>query len=131
MNSRLSVILTALTLAGCGSQDAPDIPGGSNSLTQVASTPPDSLAMVHPAGVEIWFREGRYAKSLDGQTDCYERTLEIRRGTIRHRVPLLYTLAAPIIIDDTSVKAVVYRNCQPQDPYQVSLNTGRPIPMVP
>lgn len=130
MNVMLSAVVAALLFTGCGNQPSRALSEDAESLVQII-TPADSLAMVHPGGAEIWFREGRYAASPDGQATCYERTLEIRQGEVRHRVPLLYTLAAPVVIDDTSVKAVVYRNCQPRDPYQVSLNTGRPTQMVP
>lgn len=90
--------------------------------------PAESLAVRLPAGVEIWFLAGRSAQDSGGR-GCYERTLEIRDPAGRRQVPLLYTLEAPIRLDDTSVRAIVYRNCQPADPYRVSLRTGRPTPL--
>lgn len=122
-----SGLATVLLLnAGCGSGpgvERPDQPPAS-----VAATPADSLALELPGGTSIWFREGRAATDTSGAT-CYERTLEIRDSAGRRRVPLLYTLDAPVRLDDTSVEARVFSGCRPGDRYRVSLRTGRPTPM--
>ncbi len=115
-------------LTACGAP-APEAESG-GATQQVSARPPDSLASRPVPGVEIWFMVGRPASDSAGQA-CYERSLEIRDSIGRRVVPLLYTLEPPARLDDTSVVARVYRNCQPGDRYRVSLRTGRPTPLAP
>lgn len=89
---------------------------------------PEALASQPMPGVEIWFMEGRDARDSTG-FECHERTLEIRDSAGRRRVPLLYTLDAPTRLDDSSVRAQVFLNCQPGQAYRVNLRTGRPTPL--
>lgn len=118
-----------LVLAGCGAgSPAPAVPGEGNDVEVTASIPEDSLALVTRAGAELWFVVGRGAVGADG-IPCYERGLEIRDAEGRRGVPLLYTLTAPTVLDDTSVRAVVSNRCRPGDAYRVSLRTGRPTPL--
>jgi hypothetical protein len=56
-----------------------------------------------------------------------ERGLEIRRGGTRVRVPLLYTGESPTLLDDTTMRAVLWTNCKPLEKYRVDLRTGRPL----
>lgn len=115
-------------LASCGSGQPDAEPPEAAAIP--APPPPDSLASRPVPGVEIWFTVGRMGQDSSGGS-CYERTLEIRDSAGRRRVPLLYTLEAPTRLDDTSVRARVYLNCAPGDPYRVSLRTGRPTPLSP
>lgn len=94
------------------------------------AAPADSLALQLLDGTAIWFLEGREATDEAG-APCYERTIEIRDSAGRRRVPLLYTLEAPVRLDDTSVSARIFSGCRPGDSYRVSLRTGRPTPMAP
>ncbi len=121
--------LLLAALAGCG-REAPAANQEAPPPAAAAPAPPDSLALVTPAGIEVWFIVGREGRDSAG-VPCYERGLEIRDAEGRRRVPLLYTLEAPVVVDDTSVRARVYLGCRPGDAYQVSLRTGRPVPVAP
>ena len=91
-----------------------------------AAKPADSLAVSAP-GLEIWFTLARPAGSASGAS-CVERGLEIRRAERRIRVPLLYTGESPTILNDSTMRAVLWNDCHPQTPYLVDLRTGRPVP---
>ncbi len=88
--------------------------------------PADSLVLTSSSGTEVWFTLARAASSPEGQT-CTERGLEIRNGERRLKVPLLYTGSAPVLVDDTTMEAVLWTHCQPGDRYRVSLRTGQPL----
>ncbi len=87
----------------------------------------DSLVLTTGAGTEVWFTLVRPATSGDGQ-QCVERGLEIRDQGKRTKVPLLYTGTAPDLINDTTMRAMLWKNCTPGDPYLVNLRTGQPVP---
>jgi hypothetical protein len=90
------------------------------------SAPADSLVATAPDGAEIWFTLSRESKAADGRT-CIDRTMEIRRGTSRIPVPLLYTGTAPELVNDSTVRARLSNQCVPGDAYLVNLRTGRPV----
>jgi hypothetical protein len=85
----------------------------------------DSLVLTAPDGATVWFTEGRRGADADG-AGCVERTIEIRRDTIRLKVPLLYTRSAPNLVNDTSIMAELSRDCRPMARYRVSLRDGMP-----
>jgi hypothetical protein len=87
--------------------------------------PADSLATRVGDSVEIWFTLARPDSGPGGP--CTERTLEIRRGTTRRPVPLLYTRGRPDVVDDTTLRARLWNDCRPGDAYLVDLRTGRPV----
>src|SRR5919107_912743 len=89
--------------------------------------PADSLALSGPAGLEIWFTLTRSARSGTGAT-CVERGLQIRQGERRIQVPLLYTGEPPALLNDSTMRAVLWTDCHPVTPYLVDLRTGRPVP---
>jgi hypothetical protein len=91
-----------------------------------APAPADSLVATAPGGVEIWFTLAREGAAADG-TRCTDRTIEIRRGDTRVRVPLLYTGAAPELVNDTTIRARLSNQCVPGDAYLVDLRSGRPV----
>jgi len=93
----------------------------------MSSAPADSLVATAPGGVEIWFTLARESKTPDG-TPCVDRTLEIRRDTVRIPVPLLYTGAPPELVDDSTIRARLSNQCVPGQAYLVNLRTGRPVP---
>jgi len=93
------------------------------------AAPDEPRASQPMPGVEIWFMAGRHARDSSG-FECYERTLEIRDSAGRRRVPLLYTLDAPTRLDDSSVQAQVFSQCQPGQRYRVNLRTGLPTPLL-
>ncbi|MFL5449719.1 MAG: hypothetical protein ACJ8A6_00885 [Gemmatimonadales bacterium] len=84
------------------------------------------MATTTPAGVEIWFTLSRPARSSEGQS-CVERGLEIRRDGHRVPVPLLYTGEAPSLLNDSTMRAMLWTHCRPVTPYRVDLRTGRPL----
>jgi len=88
--------------------------------------PADSLAASAP-GLEIWFTLTRPARSAAGAS-CVERGLEIRRAERRIPVPLLYTGEPPSILNDSTMRAVLWTDCHRQKAYLVDLRTGRPVP---
>jgi hypothetical protein len=103
--------------------ETPD-PGASADAAPAA--PADSLVATAPGGVEIWFTLSREGKAADG-APCTDRTIEIRRDTTRIPVPLLYTGAAPEVVNDSTIRARLSNQCVPGDAYLVNLRTGRPV----
>jgi hypothetical protein len=86
----------------------------------------DSLALRSAAGTEVWFTIAREATGANREK-CVERGLEIRDGAKRVKVPLLYTGAVPTLLDDSTMRAVLWNHCQPGDAYKVNLRTGQPV----
>lgn len=86
----------------------------------------DSLVLTSPGGTQIWFTLARSATSAAGQT-CVERGLEIRSQGKRVPVPLLYTGAPPLLVNDSTLRAVLWTHCQPGDAYLVNLRSGQPV----
>jgi hypothetical protein len=117
-----------LVLIGCGANGEPG--SGPPPATGPGSAPAltDSLILSAPGGVTIWLAEGRPASDPAG-TPCLERTLEIRHDTSRIKVPLLYTISAPVLLNDSTIRAQLAHNCQPAEAYRVNLRTGRPTPL--
>jgi hypothetical protein len=109
-------------LAGCGrvEQDLHEEPA------QSSSRPQDSLVTIAGFGREVWFTLSRTGRAPDGTT-CVERGLEIRAGEKRTPVPLLYTREAPVLLDDSTIRAVLWTKCKPGDAYRVDLRNGRPV----
>ncbi len=95
----------------------------SDSTAAVPSS--ESLAVSGPGTVEIWYTHSRTGKRPDG-SDCVDRAIEIRRGSERIPVPLLYTGEAPRIVNDSMARAILYTGCRAGDAYLVDLRNGRP-----
>lgn len=102
----------------------------SSVVSTAPAGPVDSLAASGPNGLEVWFTLARDDQGADGHR-CTDRTLEIRRGTDRIAVPLLYTGEAPRIVNDTTLEAILYRGCRPLARYRVDTRTGQPTPVRP
>jgi hypothetical protein len=120
------VFLASTTLlAGCArGEPGPGAPPAAEPAAQVS----DSLILSAPGGVTVWLSEGRRASDSAGN-QCLERTLEIRRDTTRIKVPLLYTVSTPVLLDDSTLRAELADHCRKAEPYRVSLKTGRPTPI--
>jgi hypothetical protein len=84
------------------------------------------LVATSSGGTNIWFTLARSATGPDGSR-CVERGIEIRRGAIRLKVPLLYTGSAPVLLNDSTMRAVLWTHCTPGDAYLVDLQTGQPV----
>ena len=109
-------------LAACGQERAPT----PRAEQAVPAAPADSLALTLPAGVEIWFTASRRAVSAEGQP-CEERVMEIRDGAGRRLIPLLYTGAAPRLVNDTTIEADIWLHCRPGNVYRVNVKSGQPV----
>jgi hypothetical protein len=116
--------LAAVLAAACESESRP---AARDTVAAIPVAPAESLALSSPAGVEVWFTLARDAHSADGE-QCLERGLEIRRGTTRLKIPLLYTGEPPALLNDTTMRAVLWTHCKPVAKYLVDLRTGRPVP---
>jgi hypothetical protein len=90
------------------------------------AAPVDSLVVTSPAGIEVWFTLAREATGSNG-TRCIERGIEIRRGSSRLKVPLLYTGSAPVLLNDSTMRALLWNHCAPGDAYLVDLRSGHPV----
>jgi hypothetical protein len=87
----------------------------------------DSLVLTTASGMEVWFTLMRSAAAQNGR-QCVERGLEIRDKEKRIRVPLLYTGAAPVLVNDSTLRAVLWNHCMPGDTYLVDIRSGQPVP---
>lgn len=117
-------LLLALAVAGCGARGEPapvSLPQADDGPVRLA----DSLVLTAASGVTVWFTEGRRGADSAG-TPCIERTVEIRRDSSRLTIPLLYTRSAPTLLDDSTLRAELFRDCRPVAAYRVSLRDGMP-----
>jgi hypothetical protein len=115
--------LAAFLLPACQPGPRPPAHG---ETTADAPKPADSLVISNADGVEVWFTLARVAQGPDGK-QCVERGLEIRRGETRVQVPLLYTGTPPVLLDDSTMRALLWNHCRPVDAYRVDLRSGRPL----
>jgi hypothetical protein len=99
-------------------------PAAADSVVNLPPT--DSLVLTSTAGVEIWFTLARAATGADGRP-CVERGLEIRQDGARRPVPLLYTGSPPVLLNDSTMRAMLWTHCSPGDPYRVNLRSGHPV----
>lgn len=116
------IFLLTLGLCSCvgSGQDHPEV------LEEAVESPVPSDSLVLRAGAfEVWFTDARPMVSDSGEP-CMERALEIRQGTARRHIPLLYSLEAPTPLDDTTMRAILYNNCRPVGAYRVDYATASP-----
>jgi hypothetical protein len=118
-----STLIPLLALVGaCRAKER----AGSEGEAPTRAIPADSLVAIGENGLEIWFTLTRVGHASDG-TSCVERGLEIRRGGTRIQVPLLYTGAAPVLLDESTMRAELWNHCRPVGTYLVDLRSGRPV----
>lgn len=110
--------------AACGARGEPP-PGELPPVGIRVTSPADSLVLSAPGGVTVWLTEGRRGNDSTG-TSCFERTIEIRRDSVRFKVPLLYTLSAPTLLDDSTIRAQISLDCRPGAGYRVGLRDAMP-----
>jgi Tfp pilus assembly protein FimV len=117
-------LVTSLALGGiaCG-KSTPPPPAA--EATAAPAAPADSLVATAPGGAEIWFTLARADSGGAGR--CTARAVEIRRGSTRIPVPLLYTSSAPELVNDSTFRARLSDHCLAGDAYLVNLRTGRPV----
>jgi hypothetical protein len=116
-----ALILLVALVGACRAEERP-------RSQDTAGTPsvPDSLVATGKDGMEVWFTLTRVGLAPDGSS-CVERGLEIRRGDTRIQVPLLYTGAAPVLLDQSTMRAELWNHCRPVGTYLVDLRSGRPV----
>ena len=115
-----TLILLVALVAACGAEERP------RSQDTATSSVPDSLVATGKDGLQVWFTLTRVGLAPDG-TSCVERGLEIRRRDTRIQVPLLYTGAAPVLLDQSTMRAELWNHCRPVGTYLVDLRSGRPV----
>lgn len=102
------VIMNLLGLAACsGSANE----RRSTQRDSVHLAPADSLVATARNGAEIWFTLAREASGSDG-TRCTERGIEI---------------PSPVLLNDSTMRALLWNHCTPGDAYLVDLRTGHPV----
>lgn len=116
-------MLGAVVLGGLACGERGD--KGTPAADSVPAMPADSLVATAPGGTEIWLTLARPDSGEAGR--CTDRAIEIRRGTTRIPVPLLYTGTAPRVVNDTTLRASLSTRCRPGDVYLVNLRTGHPV----
>lgn len=116
------VVVGVAAVAGCRDRSGRTAGSPVDSARVVQS---DSLVASNGDGVEIWFTLRREAVGSNG-TRCSERGIEIRRDSTRVKVPLLYTGAAPVFLNDSTIRARLWNRCEPGDVYLVDVRSGRP-----
>jgi hypothetical protein len=114
----------AAALVACSGGDKP-APVPERGAGATPPPPADSLALVAPGGVEVWFTAGRDAADSTG-APCTERVMEIRREGRHIPIPLLYTGSAPRLVNDSTIEVPIWLHCRPGNVYRVSLTTGQP-----
>lgn len=110
-------------LVACGGSKARK-PAVADSVSSLRPT--DSLVLTTPKGAEVWFTLARSGTAVGGR-QCVERGLEIRQGSRRVQVPLLYTGTPPVLLNDSTMQATLWTRCAPGDSYRVDLRTGHPV----
>lgn len=122
-----TAILGAAMLGGLACSKRPERAGADTMSTTAgaAPVPSDSLVATLGDSTEIWFTLARQDSGEAGP--CTERAVEIRRGSARTPVPLLYTGAAPQVVNDSTLRARLWNRCRPGDSYLVNLRTGGPV----
>ena len=114
-----------LLTAACGRPAA--VPASSATPPPPRAAPPENtLALRIRGGSEVWFTFARADTSADGHA-CLERTLEIRHPDgSKVAVPLLYTGAVPVQLDDSTIRADIWVHCAPTERYRIALASGIP-----
>jgi hypothetical protein len=113
-------LLAALTLAACRRAAPPA------ETSHVTETRADSLVLQVSDSVSVWFTDQRQDRDSAG-APCVERVLQVRRGPLRIPVPLLYTGAAPVRVNDSTIEADLWLHCRAIDHYRVDLHSAHPL----
>jgi hypothetical protein len=114
-----TAVLGAAMLGGlaCGERPA-------RAAADAVAITPDSLVATIGDSTAIWLTLAR--RDSGGSGACTERAIEIRRGSSRTPVPLLYTGSAPEVVNDSTLRARLWNHCEAGDTYLVNLRTGQP-----
>ncbi len=112
------------TASGCA-RSVEDQPGVDTTDVSRATGLADSLVLTLPSGQTVWLAEGRPAKDSAG-AECIERSVEIRTDTSSVKIPLLFVVNPPVVLDRDHLRAELSRHCRVMAVYRVELATGRP-----
>ena len=123
MAGLLVTVAGASLFFGCGDQPGERQDRRAGPSVSVTT---DSLVLSNAAGAQVWFTLARSATNADGHA-CVERGLEIRSAGNRVKVPLLYTGTAPVLVNDSTMRAILWTHCRAGDTYLVNLRTGQPL----
>lgn len=125
-----ALAVAAMTLlAACGARGEPP-PGEPPGVEQAPPVVADSLVLTMAGGATVWLAEGRRAVDSAG-TPCFERSVEVRRDSVRLKVPLLFTASLPTRVDDSIFRAELFRDCRPESAYKISIRDGMPHKITP
>ena len=116
-------VVAACLLVGCGGAPKP-APAREASATPAG--PADSLVLTLADSTTVWMVRGREGVGADG-TSCQERSIELRKGTRKLLVPLLYTRAAPRL-DHGKLYATLSNRCVDVAEYAIDPVTAYPTP---
>ena len=119
----------AMMLAACGARGEP-APGAVPEVVQAPPAVADSLVLTLAGGATVWLAEGRRAADSAGAA-CFERSVEIRRDSVRIKVPLLFTASLPTRVDDSTFRAELFRDCRPESAYLINIKDGMPHKITP
>jgi hypothetical protein len=118
----LPILAGVLLVAACSDREVPRL---EHRAADAPAAPAESLVVRMADSAEVWFTGSMLDTAAGGET-CYERTVEIRRGGSTTPVPLLYTISVPVVMDDTTFRADLMRDCARVDTYLVNTRTAQP-----
>jgi hypothetical protein len=122
---RLPAIGLLVALGACAGRDRARSEASPPPPAAEQSGVADSLVLTAADGAQVWLVEGRPARDSAG-SPCHERGVEIRRDSVRIRVPLLFTGTVPTALGRAALRAELWRDCRVMAIYRVDLATGRP-----
>jgi hypothetical protein len=125
--AQLLMLALAATALSCGGGDRGDAAEAEpDDEGMISSNVTDSMILRTRAGYEVWYSGSRPARDDNGQV-CVERAMQIRRDTSRINIPLLYTGAPPVLVNDSTIEAAIWLHCRPGNLYRVDLRNGLPV----
>lgn len=125
----LAAAVSVSLLFACGARGEP-APGQLPEAEQAPPAVADSLVLTLAGGATVWLAEGRRAVDSAGVA-CFERSVEIRRDSVRLKVPLLFTASLPTRVTDSTFRAELFHNCRPESAYRISIKDGMPHKIAP
>jgi hypothetical protein len=129
MTRHAALLGSLILLSACGARGEP-APGALPAVEQAPPVVADSLVLTMAGGATVWLAEGRRAVDSAGVA-CFERSVEIRRDSVKLKVPLLFTGSLPTKLTDSVFRAELFHNCRPESAYKISIRDGMPHKITP